>query len=62
MTLATLVAMAGLVSLGRWQLHRADEKRALYDAFAQGTDSVSTLEAGTPALPRYQHVRATGQL
>jgi surfeit locus 1 family protein len=62
MTLATLVAMAGLVSLGRWQLHRADEKRALYDAFAQGTDGggVRALEPGTPALPRYQHVRATG--
>jgi surfeit locus 1 family protein len=63
MTLATLVAIAGLVSLGRWQLHRADEKRALYDAFAQGsrgTRGILTLEADTPALPRYQPVRATG--
>jgi surfeit locus 1 family protein len=60
MTLATLAAIAGLVSLGRWQLHRADEKRALYDAFAQGTDMVRTLEAGTPPLPRYRHVRAAG--
>ena len=62
MTLATLVAMAGLVSLGRWQLHRADEKRALYEAFAQGTDGsgMRALEAATPALPRYQLVRATG--
>jgi surfeit locus 1 family protein len=63
MTLATLVAIAGLVSLGRWQLHRADEKRALYDAFAQGsrgTRGILTLEADTPAPPRYQPVRATG--
>ena len=63
MTLATLVAIAGLVSLGRWQLHRADEKRALYDAFAQGsrgTRGILTLETDTPALPRYQPVRATG--
>lgn len=61
MSIATLAALAGLISLGRWQLHRADEKRALYDAFAAGTDSVRTLEADTPALPRYQHVRASGR-
>jgi surfeit locus 1 family protein len=61
MTLATLVALAGFISLGRWQLHRADEKRALYDAFASGTDSIRTLDLGTPALPRYQHVRASGR-
>jgi surfeit locus 1 family protein len=61
MTLMTLVAIAGLISLGRWQLHRADEKRALYDAFAQGTDSMCILDSGTPSLPRYQHVRATGR-
>jgi surfeit locus 1 family protein len=60
MTLLTIVAIAGLISLGRWQLHRADEKRALYDAFARGTDSIRTLDSATPALPRYQHVRATG--
>lgn len=60
MTLATLAAMAGLISLGRWQLHRGAEKRALYDAFARGTDLVVSLDGNTPALPRYQHVRATG--
>jgi surfeit locus 1 family protein len=60
MTLMTVAAIAGLISLGRWQLHRADEKRALYDAFAAGTDSIRTLDSGTPALPRYQHVRAMG--
>ncbi len=61
MTIATVAALVGLISLGRWQLHRAQEKRALYDAFAQGTDSVRTLEADTPVLPRYQHVRARGR-
>ena len=60
MTLMTIVAIAGLVSLGRWQLRRADEKRALYDAFAAGTDSVRVVDADTPPLPRYQHIRATG--
>ncbi len=61
MTLLTLAALAGLISLGRWQLHRADEKRALYDAFAAGTDTVRVLDSGTGALPRYQHVRASGR-
>jgi surfeit locus 1 family protein len=61
MTLMTIAAIAGLISLGRWQLQRADEKHALYDAFAQGTDGgIRTLESATPMLPRYQHVRATG--
>ncbi|HEX4151264.1 MAG TPA: SURF1 family protein [Steroidobacteraceae bacterium] len=60
MSLMALVAIAGLISLGRWQLHRATEKRALYLAFAAGTDSLRVLDAGTPPLPRYQHVRATG--
>jgi len=61
MTLATLAALAGLISLGRWQLHRADEKRALYDAFAAGTDSIRTVDLDTPPLTRYQHVRVTGR-
>lgn len=56
-----MVAIAALTSLGRWQLHRAAEKRALYDAFAAGTDSLATVEAATPPLPRYQHVRASGR-
>ena len=38
-TLLTLVLIALLVSLGRWQLRRADEKRALFDSFAAGTDA-----------------------
>jgi surfeit locus 1 family protein len=59
-TLAAAAAVAALISLGRWQLHRADQKRALYDAFARGTDSVRTLDAATPELARYQHIQAAG--
>jgi surfeit locus 1 family protein len=55
-----VVLMIGLVSLGRWQLERADEKRALYQAFDAGTDATRQIDAATPALPRYQHVRVTG--
>jgi len=60
MTLLTLVLLVLLVSLGRWQLRRADEKRALYDAFAAGQDGTRAIDASTPRLPRYQHVEAAG--
>jgi surfeit locus 1 family protein len=60
-TLLTIVVIACLVSLGRWQLRRAGEKRALYDAFAAGTDTTRVLDAQTPLLPRYQHIEARGK-
>jgi surfeit locus 1 family protein len=59
-TLLAIAMMALLVSLGRWQLRRADEKRALYDGFDLGTDSTRVLDAAAPLLPRYQHVSASG--
>lgn len=55
-----IVLTIGLVSLGRWQLERAREKRALYDAFESGTDATQVLDAATAGLPRYQHVHAAG--
>jgi surfeit locus 1 family protein len=59
-TLAMLAVLGVLLSLGRWQLHRADDKRALYEAFESGAGS--TLPADTPGAPlvRYQHVSAAG--
>jgi surfeit locus 1 family protein len=59
-TLLTLALIVLLVSLGRWQLRRADEKRALFDSFAAGTDATQLIELGTPAVKRYQHVEAGG--
>jgi surfeit locus 1 family protein len=59
-TLLTIVLIALLISLGRWQLRRADEKRALFDSFAAGTDATQTIELRTPAVRRYQHVGASG--
>jgi surfeit locus 1 family protein len=59
-TALTVVMLAVLVSLGRWQLHRADQKRALYDAFDRGADATLAIEPQTPPLPRYQHVEALG--
>jgi surfeit locus 1 family protein len=49
-----------LISLGRWQLHRAAEKQVLFDAFAAGSDATRTLEHSTPKVPRYLHVEAAG--
>ena len=59
-TLLTLVLLALLISLGRWQLRRAHEKQALYDSFASGGDATGTIQDATPPLPRYQHVEASG--
>ena len=59
-TLLTIVLIAGLISLGRWQLRRADEKRALFDSFASGSDATRLIDLATPPLRRYQHVVASG--
>jgi len=59
-TLLTIVMMALLISLGRWQLRRADEKRVLFDSFASGTDATQIIELATPPLKRYQHIEAVG--
>jgi surfeit locus 1 family protein len=56
----TLLLIALLVSLGRWQLERAEQKRALYDAFDKGRDATRVIGVDTPPLPRYQHVEARG--
>jgi surfeit locus 1 family protein len=59
-TLLTIALIAMLVSLGRWQLHRAEEKRALFDSFAAGTDSTTPVDLQTPQVPRYRHIEARG--
>jgi surfeit locus 1 family protein len=60
-TLLTIVLIVMLVGLGRWQLHRAAEKRALYDSFAAGGDAVTALDSHTPKLPRYSQTAAAGR-
>jgi surfeit locus 1 family protein len=60
-TLLTIAVMALLLSLGRWQLRRADEKRVLFDSFAAGTDTTQQIDLKTGAVPRYRHVEADGR-
>jgi surfeit locus 1 family protein len=59
-TLLALALVASLIVLGGWQLHRADEKQALYTLFDSGQDATRAVDAATPRLPRYQHVDAVG--
>jgi surfeit locus 1 family protein len=60
LTLVTLVVLALLICLGRWQLRRAAEKQALYDAFAAGGGSTMTVDGATAPVTRYQHLEARG--
>jgi len=61
-SLLALAVLAGLVSLGSWQLDRADEKRALLESFALGQSNIAGLSGATAAgLPRYQKVFASGR-
>jgi surfeit locus 1 family protein len=59
-TLLTLAMLALLVSLGFWQLRRADEKRVLYESFAAGSDATRRIDLQSPRLRRYQHVETHG--
>ena len=63
MTALTLVGVLLFGQLGRWQWHRADEKRALTAAYAAGgADFASVLGTrSTSALPRYTQVRVQGR-
>ena len=55
------LGLAVFLSLGCWQLGRAREKQALFDAFMQGSqDTVDATGLGFDDLARYQHVRLRG--
>ncbi len=61
-TLLTLIAVVAFISLGRWQWHRAAEKRALAAQFQAGAAQLIDLATTAAAtLPRYSHVRITGR-
>jgi surfeit locus 1 family protein len=57
----TAFGLAVFVSLGCWQLGRAQQKQALFDAFTSGSeDTVDAAGRGFDELPRYQRVRLRG--
>lgn len=59
-TLATVAAVTAFALLGRWQLDRAEEKRALAAAFAAAGPAIE-LPDDSATLPRYQRVSARGR-
>jgi len=63
MTALTVLGVLLFAQLGRWQWHRAAQKRAVAAAFAAGTalDTGALGERSTSALPRYAHVRVSGE-
>jgi surfeit locus 1 family protein len=57
----TALGLAVFVSLGYWQLGRAQEKQARFDAFMSGSaDTVDATGLGFDELARYQRVRLRG--
>ncbi|HEX4024725.1 MAG TPA: SURF1 family protein [Steroidobacteraceae bacterium] len=62
MTLLTAAGVVVFILLGRWQWHRAAEKRLLYAQFAAGTASPVDLgERSLASLARYAQVRLRGR-
>jgi surfeit locus 1 family protein len=60
--LTVFILLCTLISLGFWQLRRADEKRQLVAAFASGQQATIELTGATTLQPgRYQHIHARGQ-
>lgn len=60
-TLLTIVVLALFVRLGFWQIHRAEEKRALISQFEAGRGTTVALRSDNAAtLPRYQRIEAVG--
>jgi surfeit locus 1 family protein len=59
-TLLAIGLIAMLVSLGRWQLHRAAEKRALFDSFAAAGAVAQPIDLRSAKVARYSYVEAVG--
>jgi len=58
----TALGLAAFVSLGLWQLGRAQQKQALLDAFTSGSEDILDVTGrGFDELPRYQQVRLRGR-
>ncbi len=58
-SIAFLLFIALLLA-GRWQLQRAEEKRALFDEFAAGNRSVARINSRSAVLTRYASLLARG--
>jgi surfeit locus 1 family protein len=59
-TLLAIALVVMLVALGRWQLQRAGEKRALFDSFAAASTAALPIDLRSPKVERYSRVEADG--
>ena len=60
-TLLAIALIVLLVSLGRWQLHRAAEKRVLFDSFAAADGAAQPIDLRSAKVARYSRVQAVGR-
>ncbi len=63
-TIATLLVLPILISLGFWQLDRAEQKKAILDAVTEKMNSESLLKLPSKANianSKYQHIKLQGQ-
>ena len=59
-TLLAIGLIVMLISLGRWQLQRAAEKRVLFDSFAAAGVAAERIDLRSAKVPRYSYVAAVG--
>jgi surfeit locus 1 family protein len=59
-TVLAIGLIAMLVSLGRWQLQRAAEKRVLFDSFAAPSADARPIDLRSAQVRRYSRVQAVG--
>ncbi len=60
-TMVTIVVFAILIALGRWQVRRAAETQILWNEFAAGSDTAVTIDATTPPVQLFGHLRVSGR-
>ncbi|MDE2293996.1 MAG: SURF1 family protein [Gammaproteobacteria bacterium] len=59
-TFVTIVVFGILIALGRWQVRRAAETQTLWSEFAAGADAAVTIDATTPPVRLFEHLRISG--
>jgi len=61
LTVLTAAACALFISLGRWQLDRAEQKRVLFEGFDSGAGAAQALPPSFEPVERYQRVTVSGR-
>ncbi|NNM60641.1 MAG: SURF1 family protein [Steroidobacteraceae bacterium] len=59
-TILTILVMAALIALGRWQVRRAAETQKVWNDFAAGADTPLVIDAATPRVKLFRHLQMSG--